>query len=487
MKIFHWKLVSAAAAIVCPLVASAVVLEPSGQGQVLIYPYYSVQDGNQTLLSVVNHDRSGKAVKVHIREGRNGRSVATFNLYLAEFDVWTAALFKASDGIPGLLTADHSCTVPAIQTSTTLPQLPDGRRYLPLSNADYSGTRADGGSTAFERAGSGYIELVEMGSLVDSSDSDDYSTQINGVPLSCAQLVGAWADGGYWSRNAGTDLAAPTGKLSGALSLLQVDQGTAYTVSATALEQFSVIVQHTAPSSATPDLAAAVTDPARESVESLVLTGGKFVRSRWPQAQAIDAVSAVLARATVQAEYSVEPALSAATDWYISQPTRRHYTDPALVTVAVPPYTVRFSAGQGCEVLTKKIYNRESYRPVGFMEPAPPGGTEACLCSATQVLPVNRPLPDPLPASVCATTPLSTTFGGTVLERGYIDLGLSGNGHRSRTARDGESYEGLPVLGFTTVRYRNNAARPGEIGLYGTTRSHRGTSECRRNNVDCSP
>lgn len=467
--------------------AGAVALSPSGHGQVLIYPYYSTQDGTQTLLSVVNHDRSGKAVKVHFREGRNGRSVASFNLYLAEFDVWTAALFTAADGRPALLTADASCTVPAIRTSTTLPQLPDGRRYVPLNNLDYSGVRSDGGSTSFERAATGYVELIEMGSLVDNSNSDVDSTQVNGVPVSCAQLNDAWLAGGYWTQNPLTDLAAPTGKLSGALTLLEVAQGTAYTVDATALEHFSVAVQHSVPGASTPDLAAAVTDPARQSVESLVLAGGKFVRSRWPQARAIDAVSAVLAQESIQIEYSVEPGIGAATDWYISLPTRRHYTDPALVTAAEPPFTVRYSASEACEVLSGTLYNRSTARSISdidFLEPLP---TDPCLCHGVQILPVGPRLPSRPQDARCGANLLSINFGGALFENGYIDLRLSDAGRRSRPALDGEAYEGLPVLGFSTLRYRNSAARPGEIGLYGNARPQYATKVCSRGtNQECS-
>lgn len=471
-----------------PSLATAVTVAPSGTGQVLIYPYYSVQDGSQTLLSVVNHDSTGKALKVHIRESRNGRSTASFNLYLAEFDVWTAALFQAADGTPGLLTTDNSCTVPAIKTSTTLPQLPDGRRFLPLSNADYSGQRADGGSTSIDRAGTGYIELIEMGRLIDNSESDAASTQIGQIPADCPRLVAAWAENGYWTQSSSVDLEPPGGQLSGALSLLQVEQGTAYTVGATALEHFSVVVQHSGPFSATPDLASAVTDPMRQTVESLVLAGGRFVRSRWPQERAIDAVSAVLAQQSVQIEYSVEPAIGAVTDWTISMPTRRHYTDPALVATPALPFTVRQTATQGCERLDVTIYNRASARPAGGIDVGPVSSPRTpCLCAATQVLAINRPLAVPPMEPLCGREPFSTNFFGTLFQSGHVDLQLSSHGHRSRPALDGESYEGLPVLGFSTLRYRNNAARPGEIGLYGNARPQHGISECRRDaDLECT-
>ncbi len=101
--------------------AQAVNINPDGLGQVLIYPYYTVNSGNQTLLSVVNTTDEAKAVKVRFKEGKNSREVLDFNLYMSAWDVWTAAI--VDDGVcppeeecaaPTLYTTDTSCTVPYI-------------------------------------------------------------------------------------------------------------------------------------------------------------------------------------------------------------------------------------------------------------------------------------------------------------------------------------------------------------------------------------
>ncbi len=73
--------------------ASAVNLNPDGLGQVLLYPYYTVNAGQHTLLSVVNTTDVGKAVKVRFLEGYDSREVLDFNLFLSPFDVWTANVF----------------------------------------------------------------------------------------------------------------------------------------------------------------------------------------------------------------------------------------------------------------------------------------------------------------------------------------------------------------------------------------------------------
>src|SRR5687768_5700186 len=126
--------------------AHAVNLNPDGIGQALVYPYYTVNGGNQTILSVVNTSEDVKAVKVRFLESRNSREVLDFNLYLSEFDVWTGAVFRAeaATGRAGLVTNDNSCTVPQIKGNTSLPLL-GTLRYAPFLNFGYTGTNNDGG------------------------------------------------------------------------------------------------------------------------------------------------------------------------------------------------------------------------------------------------------------------------------------------------------------------------------------------------------
>ena len=71
--------------------ANAVDLNPDGLGQVLIYPYYTVNKSQDTQFSVVNSSDIGKAVKVRFLEGYNSREVLDFNLYLSPNDVWIAS------------------------------------------------------------------------------------------------------------------------------------------------------------------------------------------------------------------------------------------------------------------------------------------------------------------------------------------------------------------------------------------------------------
>jgi len=90
--------------------ASAVMLNPRGTGQVLIYPYYTVNH-QQTLVSVINTTAHGKALKVRFREAYDGRDVANFNVYLGPYDSWVGAVYDTSadgTGAAAIATNDNS-------------------------------------------------------------------------------------------------------------------------------------------------------------------------------------------------------------------------------------------------------------------------------------------------------------------------------------------------------------------------------------------
>lgn len=59
---------------------SALILNPGGVGQVMLYPYYTVNKGQDTLLSVINTSEHGKVAKIRFLEGYNGRSVLEFSV-----------------------------------------------------------------------------------------------------------------------------------------------------------------------------------------------------------------------------------------------------------------------------------------------------------------------------------------------------------------------------------------------------------------------
>ena len=146
--------------------ADAVMINPNGLGQVLVYPYYTVRNGYNvggvsaapfnTLLSIVNTTNSTKAVKVRFREGKASVEVLDFNVFLSPYDMWTAAV-EPGVGVTGtdidgamIETNDNTCTIPNFIKGVGVPfrttamtdaigasaGSSDGRLFRSLRNGD---------------------------------------------------------------------------------------------------------------------------------------------------------------------------------------------------------------------------------------------------------------------------------------------------------------------------------------------------------------
>src|SRR6476646_3375911 len=89
-------------AVLCAHSAAAMTLNPRGTGQVLLFPYFTVNRHQQTLISVSNLTPAAKVAKVRFREAYNGREVLDFNVFLAAHSTWTSVLFSLDDaGVSG--------------------------------------------------------------------------------------------------------------------------------------------------------------------------------------------------------------------------------------------------------------------------------------------------------------------------------------------------------------------------------------------------
>ena len=374
----------------------AVDLNPDGLGQVLIYPYYTVNAKQQTLLSVVNTTDISKAVKVRFLEGHNSREVLDFNLFLSPFDVWTASIFGLTDaGLTGdgaaITTSDKSCVAP--DPSTWTGKLPNGAPYQNFLNYAYSGTNADTGPSGDTRTREGHIELISMADIVPDSDTDVGVTHVSGVPADCTVAQNPPL----------TDLVAPTSGLFGAGGIVNVAQGTFYTYNADAVDGFTQVQLFSGTASLQPSLAQAnnfITDPTQ--VFSYVFQNGTLITTSYlpvnnpanPNTNpAIDAVSAVFASDAVFNEYNVDTAAGSNTDWVVTFPTKRFYVDKQIignVTSAIRPFVFPFGQnvsgnglGLSCVQVEIGIFNREEGSPTGpspGFSPPPPGQPPSALC-----------------------------------------------------------------------------------------------------------
>ena len=186
--------------------AQAVSVSSDNLGQALIFPYYTVRGGWNTLFGVTNTSNQVVAVKVRFREAYNSRDVFDFNIILSPYDVWTGWVSDSTNG-PVIRTEDNSCTVGDIKgTGTTGVTFPSyGGK--PPAFTDSSGFDAtDGGPETIDRMREGHIEMIMMGAapvtdLVPGAP-DPFPLARNAIhtaanagnPLSCATLVAAFQD-----------------------------------------------------------------------------------------------------------------------------------------------------------------------------------------------------------------------------------------------------------------------------------------------------
>ena len=352
-------------------IADELAVVPEGVGHILVVPYFTTQEGNVSLLNIVNTDTvNGKAVKLRYRGAANSDDIYDITVLLSPGDVWSANVSQAN-GVSTLTTNDKSCTLPA------------------NVNAAFSGGRTKGGSDA--QTLEGYIEILNMADIPATLAADATGAlstvenplykaikHVNGVaPCSTvpSQLkdVVAVATTISNAATAATSLAAnewngrgfnyPSGGLMANWSIVNLSKAGSFTGTATAVAAIDSgastdraignLVFSPQDSAFQPADAAAVTarvHPAFLTADPL-LAGGVYKDGTIAQpviqaslydfpdlstpyvtnpatlgnalAQA-EALSAALATKSVTNEYMTSASVGFATDWTFSMPARRY-------------------------------------------------------------------------------------------------------------------------------------------------------------------
>jgi hypothetical protein len=354
--------------------AQAVHINNDGLGQALVYPYYTVRSTTAsnayvTALSVVNTTASAKAVKVRFLEGKNSQEVLDFNLFLSQYDVWTAGIVSAGTGA-GVFTSDRSCTTPKVSTSSASPTL--------FRNGAYAGV--DAGGDSLDRTNEGYFEILEMGSIAGGSSLETAVTHVQ--DLSAPNASKPSCSGLPHTDTFPSALVAPTGGLMGTAGLININDGTDMSYDAVAFDGWSNVVNWSGPGSVLPRLQDA--SPAISVVIDNTSLGGRVVRTDWATSGR-DAVSATMMRSHVYNEYSVEPAVKAATDWVVTMPTKRFYVSPGS-GAAARPFQSNFRSTGSCDTINLVYYDREEQSPGAIIDFSPTTPESRSLCWEANVL-----------------------------------------------------------------------------------------------------
>ena len=451
---------------------AAVHLSDDGQGQVLIYPYYTTRAGQDTYLSVLNTAALSKALKVRFYEGKNGREVLTFSVYLSTYDIWTAAVVNTTDGAK-LVTADKSCTAPAIPAGSK-----DFVNFA-YSGATIEGIQSSGGdgaTTSLDRTREGYFEIIEMGTITNTAINAAI-THVSGVPANCAVVQAATMDMGVASTLivGGQSARAfkATGGLSGTASLIGVAAGTDFGYDPVVLEAFSPSLAENIwniPGNSYPDMTSA-------ERTSLVHYEGSVVSSTWNKGS--DAVSALLMHDNIINEYVLDNATLSGTDWGITMPTKRynvpvHNTELGTDddTQLFSPFTGKFwGKGNGwfngaCEQIANfwvapDSWNREGGNNLGSAFPGDPFNGRR-LCWETSVATINDS--QVLGSANAVSVPVNFEHGWVRMPFNSVGIPVvngqtDGNGvvhsqaAHSLTSVNGDTYFGLPIVGFNGARF----------------------------------
>ena len=447
-------------------------INKKNHGQVLIFPYYTVRNEFDTLITVVNSTDKVKAVKVRFREGKNARSVLEFNLYLSQQDVWTAALVSTASTIPNhidepslkIITSDTSCTVPTISGQEFSPH-----GYDPQDNGDPA-FGYDQQGTSLERSQEGFIEIIEMGTV--TGEDADNAMHIAGTPNNCDALIANWsADTGKWLTNPNENLQAPDGSggLSGSVQIINVLAGLNLGYVATAIQGYSTEIQHSLPSSLEPNLASG------NNATTLINTDTNILRTTWDSP--LDAVSALFMSTSVQNDFDINQGVGAQTDWVNTYPTKQFYVD-SLYTDSAPtgPFTHVLEQYIGsCDSLSFSAFDREQKADViGGFTPLPPGGIELFnprYCHSINTSYADGPVGTPFLGSQ------KSIFNSGLLLLPWIingpssdiyelnskegtmkmDIILQENTFLTGTADNGDTHTiyGKPILGFVAQKYVN--------------------------------
>ncbi|MEA3274835.1 MAG: hypothetical protein U9Q81_05995 [Pseudomonadota bacterium] len=152
-------------------------VDGSGEGQIVVVPYYNVNNGFQTNVNITNTDNAATVVKIRFRESGRSEDVLDFLIYLSAHDVWTGTVRMVGDKA-NIITSDTTCTYPMNNEA-----LPNGQ-VLTTTGWDfkYEATGAAPG-VALDDTYEGYFEIFEIGAIDPELRAYRLGELDNGQPI----------------------------------------------------------------------------------------------------------------------------------------------------------------------------------------------------------------------------------------------------------------------------------------------------------------
>ena len=426
--------------------ADAVMVNPNGLGQVLIYPYYTVRSpagagvaNYNTLLSIVNTTASTKAVKVRFREGKASKEVLDFNVFLSPKDMWTAAVEPDGAGGAQITTTDNTCTIPSFT-----PGVP-----VAFRTGAYTGDPVK--NDTIDRLTEGYFEVFEMATYDKADPLSVGAKHSGGKPKDCSAVN---------DTSAAANPFTPNGGLFGGATLINVLTGDAFTEDATALINFTDVATYFTTGDAGPNWTQ--TSPAvgvAVAADGDILSGFFNTGILDPE----KASTMALQKQSVNNEFVGEAATLSGTDWVITFPTKHQFVDGSGFT---PPFSTKLSSAGSCDNATLTTYDREE-------TPVTPGGpdfspsptpTGFALCWEANIISFKSTAGSKVANVLGSGNSYTVSTGFT---NGWASLTYSAtafNISTTATGYTGESgttfapsttFHGLPTIGFAVQTFVN--------------------------------
>ena len=505
-------------------------LADGGVGHALLVPYYTAQNGNMTVLHLVNTDTAnGKVAKIRFRGAANSDDVLDFQVLLSPGDVWTAAVTKGADGFANLTTADGTCTIPALSKGVSVPFLA-GRLNPNLT-----------GDALANQTREGYVEIFNAADIpsakVYGATSDANSSLYTAIkhvggtaPCTASVIQSALYDADFATADiakaSGLGLNSPTGGLTGDWYIINVPQTTTFSGAATALVgtgnpagtpavgNYVAFPQNDLIKVATPELYTA--DPSLTTTALLdKVADGTGTATTAPVIQAIAldfpdlstpyyapagataaaTQAAVLTRAlavsSITNQYAKDASISAKTDWVFSMPTRRYSValDYSKQTSTTPPlrvYTRVPGAVAGAAVAneyfssvnTKVVDGKVCVDTQGVVfrdrEETFKSGTPVFSPSSAKSA---RMCGEANVLSFGEGTTAVSVLGASVAREDVAAASIFENGwgvlSTTNALPGGTLPIGLPILGYAVTKLTNPQVSAGVSGTYGITWAHR--------------
>ncbi len=335
-------------------------------GHALLVPYFTAQNGQMSVLHLVNMDRdNGKVVNVRFRGANNGDRLLSMHVLLGPGDIWTGAVTAGADGTAQLTTDDLTCTMP--QLSRNVPQPFSTDRLDPAWSS----------TTKAAQTREGSIEAIVMadipGSRAYGDDGASNSTlftlikQVNGYqPCADSYYTNArlntilMDDIGSEAAAASRGLATPTGQVSATWYIIDVPGSTTFSGPATAIQAVDIAGQPARGNYMLfPPTDGVVGQPELYTADPLLVSAGLAYRYKDAQGSTAQPTAApvlaarfndlpdlstpmylppsaenarrtagdlsrLMATREVRNQYVVEQSISARTDWVLATPTKRY-------------------------------------------------------------------------------------------------------------------------------------------------------------------